>query len=90
MSIQVHIHKTHRQYTDGLEVVEVSGSTVGECLNHLIQQHPALEKVIFDEKCKLLNTLEIYLNMESTYPEELAKITRDGDEIYLTLLLAGG
>ena len=90
MSVQIHIHKTHRQYTDGLEVVEVSGSTVGDCLHHLIQQHPALGKVIFDEKGKLLNTLEIYLNMESTYPEELTKTTRDGDDIYLTLLLAGG
>ncbi len=47
-------------------------------------------KAIFNEKGKLLNTLEIYLNMESTFPEELAKPTRDGDEIYITLLLAGG
>jgi hypothetical protein len=30
------------------------------------------------------------VNMESTYPEELAKPVRDGDEIHITLMLSGG
>ena len=90
MSIQVHIHKTHRQYTGGQKVVDVSGTTVGECLQHVTRRYPELEKILFDKKGRLHNTLEIYLNMESTYPEELAKPTRDGDEIYVTLMLAGG
>jgi hypothetical protein len=31
-----------------------------------------------------------YVNHESAYPGELKKTTRDGDEIYLTFMLAGG
>ena len=90
MSLKVHLHKTHRQFTDGLDAVDVKGDTVGECLQHLVQKYPDLEKVIFDGKNKLQKTIEIYLNMESTYPEELAQPTKDGDEIHIVLMLAGG
>ena len=90
MSVKVKIHKTHRQYTDGLEVVEVEGKTVGDCLRHLVQKFPPLKDVLFDKKGRLLNVMEVYLNSESTYPEELAKKVRDGDEIQIIVMLAGG
>ncbi len=90
MSIKVHIHKTHRQFTNGLEVVEVNGSTVGECLDHLVRQFPGIEKEIFEKNRKLRNIVEIYINMESAYPDELAKAVKDGDEIFVTFMLAGG
>jgi molybdopterin converting factor small subunit len=90
MSIEINLHKTHRQYTDGLEVVEVDGGTVGECLTRLIKRFPALEKGLFTGKGKLRNNVEIYLNMESAYPDELAKPVKDGDKIHLTLILTGG
>ena len=44
MPVTVHIHKTHRQFTNGLEVVAVEGRTVGECLSQLIRQFPEMEK----------------------------------------------
>ena len=90
MSIQLNIHKTHRSLTGGRETVEVEGSTVGDCLHHLIRQYPGMKEKIFDEQGKLLNTIEIYLNMESAYPDELARPVKSGDEIHLAVLLAGG
>ena len=90
MSIKVHIHKTHRQFTNGLDVVEVEGNTVGDCLNQLVGQFPGIETEIFDKKGNLRNIIEIYLNLESAYPDELAKPVKDGDDIHLTLILAGG
>jgi molybdopterin converting factor small subunit len=90
VGIKVHIHKTHRQYTNGLDVVEAEGSKVGDCLNHLIREFPGIEKEIFDKKGNLRNIIEIYVNLESAYPNELAKPVKDGDDIHLTLLLAGG
>ena len=90
MSINVHIHKTHRQFTNGLDVVEVEGNTVGNCLNQLVGQFPGIEKEIFDKKGNLRNIIEIYLNLKSAYPNELAKPVKDGDDIHLTLILAGG
>lgn len=90
MAIKVHIHATHRQFTDGMEVVEVEGSTVGECLNHLIKQFPGMEKALFAKKDKLLNIVEVYVNHVSAYPNELVKPVKDGDEIHLVIMLAGG
>jgi molybdopterin converting factor small subunit len=90
MAVKVHIHTTHRQYTNGLEVVEVAGGTVGECLNHLIKQYPGMEKALFAKKDKLLNIVEVYVNHTSAHPNELAKPIKDGDEIHLIIMLAGG
>ncbi len=90
MPIKIHIHTTHRQHTHGQEVVSVEGSTVGECLNHLIKQYPGMEKALFAKKDRLLNHIEIYLNHASAYPNELAKPVKDGDEIHLVTMLAGG
>lgn len=90
MSVKVYIHATHRQFTNGLKVVAVEGSTVGECLNHLIKQFPGMEKALFAKKDKLLNNIEVFLNHASAYPNELVKPVKDGDEIHLVTMLAGG
>ena len=90
MPIKVHVHKTHRQFTKNLDVVEVEGKTVGECLSHLIKQFPGMEKALFAKKDTLLNTIEIYVNHSSAYPNELIKPIKDGDEIHIVYMLAGG
>jgi len=90
MPVKVRIHVTHRQYTNGLEVVTVEGNTVGECLNHLIKQFPGMEKALFAKKDKLLNVVEVFINHETAYPNELIKPVKDGDEIHLVIMLAGG
>ena len=90
MSVNVHIHTTHRQFTNGLKVVSLEGSTVGDCLNQLIKQFPGMEKALFAKKDQLLRTVEVYLNRESAYPNELSKPVKDGDEIHLVVMLAGG
>ena len=90
MSINVSIHRTHRQFTDGLDSVEVEGNSVGNCLDDLIRQFPDMGNALFDKKGKLLNAIEIYINLESAYPDELVKPVKDGDDIHITLMLAGG
>ena len=90
MAVKVHIHTTHRQYTNGLEVVDVKGNTVGDCLNHLIQQFPGMERALFAKKDKLHNTIEVYVNHATAYPNELMKPVKDGDAIHLVVMLAGG
>jgi sulfur-carrier protein len=90
MPVKIHIHITHRQFTNGLEVVETEGATVGECLNHLIRQYPGMEKALFAKKDKLLNVVEVFVNHAAAYPNELTKPVKDGDEINLLVMLAGG
>jgi molybdopterin converting factor small subunit len=90
MPVNVHIHVTHRPLTNGQEVVAVDGKTVGECLNHLVRQFPGMENALFAKKDKLLNVVEVYVNHATAYPNELAKPVKDGDEIHLVVMLAGG
>jgi len=90
VSINVSIHRTHRQFTDGLDSVEVEGNSVGNCLDDLIRQFPDMGNALFDKKGKLLNAIEIYINLKSAYPDELVKPVKDGDDIHITRMLAGG
>lgn len=90
MGIAINLHSSHRGHTGGRETVEVDGSTVGECLESLVTRHPGLRDALFDDGGKLRGHIEIYLNLESTYPEEMRKPTRDGDEIHIAVMLAGG
>jgi molybdopterin converting factor small subunit len=90
VSIRVNIHQNLRHLTNDLSVIEVNGGTVGECLTDLIKQFPQLRKYVFDKDNKLRNYVEIYVNLESSYPEELAQPVNPGDELDITLILAGG
>ncbi len=90
MSVKINLHKTHRSFAGGLEAVDVEGRTVGECLDALVERFPEMEEKLFARKGKLLDVIEIYLNLESAYPDELARPVKDGDEIYATIILAGG
>ena len=90
MSISVYIHSTHRCHTDGKKVVEVEGENVGACLQAVADRYPGMRDKLFDDRGNLSTALEIYVNLESAYPDELKTPVKAGDEIYLTLLLAGG
>jgi len=90
MSIKLHIHVTHRQYTNGKKTIEVKGATVGEALNNFVDLYPGMKNKIFNKKKELSPYIEIYLNNESAYPGELKKKIKDGDEIQIITFLAGG
>jgi molybdopterin converting factor small subunit len=90
MAVTIHIPLIHRHLSDDAETLEVDGKTVGECFNQLVKRFPNLQSAIFDEKGELQNLLEVYLNSESAYPDELVRSTEDGDEIYITTILSGG
>lgn len=78
------------QFTNSQAVAEVNGNTVGHCLNDLVKQFPDIEKWLFGKNGKLLNYVDIYVNTESSYPEELDKPVNDGDELHIIIMIAGG
>ena len=90
MSITVNIHQALRQLTNNQATAEVNGTTVGQCLADLVRQFPGIESKLFNKQGKLLNYVDIYVNQESSYPEELAKPVKDGDKLSITLMIAGG
>jgi molybdopterin converting factor small subunit len=90
LSVTVNIHQALRQITNNQATVEVAGTTVGECLTELVQRFPEIKSKLFGKNGKLLNYIDIYVNAESAYPEELAKPVKNGDKLSITLMLAGG
>ena len=90
MSIAINIHPSLRNFTGSNATVEVNGRTVGQCLNELVQQFPDIKPRLFNKKGKLLNYIDVYVNFESSYPEELTMPVKDNDKISITLIIAGG
>ena len=90
MSIKINIHPVLHYFTDNQDVVEVNGRTVGQCLEHLVAQFPGIKKALFDKEGKLLSYVDVYVNGESAYPEELATPVKDGDELHIAVIISGG
>jgi molybdopterin converting factor small subunit len=90
VSIKINIHPFLTQHTNDRDVVEVNGNTVGQCLKQLVARFPELRQWLFEKDGKLNRLVEIYVNMESSYPEELAKPVKDGDELHILIIISGG
>ena len=90
MSVKIHIRPGMEQLAHGQSVVEVRGKTVGECLNHLVKLFPEMKSGLFAENGEILDYVDIFVNGKSSYPEELAKPVKDGDELHILRVLGGG
>ncbi len=90
MSIKIDIPSYLQPFTNNMAVVEVNGSTFGGCLDHLVKQFPDIEKKLFDKNGNLFDYVGIYVNGEDSYPDELAKPVKDGDELNILYILGGG
>jgi molybdopterin synthase sulfur carrier subunit len=90
LNITVNIHQALRHLTNRQAKVKVSGANVGECLDDLVQQFPGMRTKIYGKNGRLLNYVDIYVNSESSYPEELSKPVNDNDTLSITLMIAGG
>lgn len=69
----------------GKELFEVTGKTVGECLNQLVSLVPVMKETLFYESGRLVPRIEILVNQESAGTEGLAKELKDGDEIRIKM-----
>lgn len=90
MSAQINIPPFLRHLVSDIEVADVNGSIVGECLNDLVRQFPQLRTKLFNRRGKLLNYLDVYVNGKSAYPEELAKPVNESDELHIVNIITGG
>ena len=90
MSIKIDIPSYMKSFTNNLEVVEVNGSTVSECLNQMVKQFPGIKGQLFSKNDTLFENIIISINGESAYPEQLAKPVKDGDELNIVLIIGGG
>ncbi len=90
MSVKIKLHRSMAKLADSQAVVEVKGSTVGQCLEQLAARFPRLKKKLFEKNGALSRILEVYLNGESIYPNDLATTVKDGDELDTAVRISGG
>jgi molybdopterin converting factor small subunit len=90
MSVTLKIHPYLRKFADGLKEIELEGRTVGECIDALAARFPETRERLCDEQGNLHSFWEIYLNSDSCYPDELATPVKDGDELTIVSIMAGG
>lgn len=90
MSVKVGISPSLQSLTNNLAEVEVNGSTIGECVNHLVKQFPGIKKMLLIKGNKLFGPVGIYVNRERNITRELDKPVEDGEELYILYMVAGG
>ena len=79
MRVRVKLPPILQEPSGGAETCEVTGATVGECLESLERQFPKLKDYLFDRQGRLLGIFGIYLNSEGIYPVGLDTPVQDND-----------
>ena len=90
MSVKIGISASLQPLTGNMAVVEVNGSTIGECLIHLGKQFPGIENMLINKNNKLFGPIGIYVNRDQNITRELDKSVEDGEELYMLYMVAGG
>ena len=79
------------KYAGNRGVIEVNGSTIGECLENLVAQFPEIRQQLCQESDELrFREVHIFINGEMLYPKDLDSIVRDGDELFILSPFFGG
>jgi molybdopterin synthase sulfur carrier subunit len=90
MAAEINIPPVLQALVNGVSRVNVSGATIGECFENMLQQYPALKPKLYDKHGKLPKGISIFLNGVSAYPNPLPKPVHDGDKIYISHIVLGG
>ena len=91
MSVKVRIPSPLRNYTNGADVVEAQGGTVGEVLNDLKSRAAGIEQRLFKGENQLNRFVNVYVNDEDIrFLKNLETPVKEGDEISIVPAIAGG
>ena len=80
-----------RPYAEGQSEITVQGLTVGEALNDLVNQYPALKKHLFAETDELRPFVNLFLGDEDVrHLQGVDTPLKDGDKLMIIPSIAGG
>ena len=79
-----------RAYTDGEATIEVSGGTVGDVLNDLVNKHPDLKQHLFDGDT-LRNFVNVFIGDEDVrFLDGMETEIDESDNLRIIPSIAGG
>ena len=91
MSVKVRIPSPLRNFTNGADVVEAEGSSVGQVLEDLKSKASGIEGRLFKGPGQLNRFVNVYVNDEDIrFQQNLDTPVKDGDEISIVPAIAGG
>ena len=91
MSIKIRIPSPLRSYTNGADVLETDGASVGEVLNGLKEKASGIETRLFKAPNQLNRFVNVYLNDEDIrYLNKDATPVKETDTVTIVPSVAGG
>lgn len=88
MAITVKLNLPLQKLAGNRERIEVSGSTVKQCLDNLVRQVPEAKRYIYNKDGSL--ALLFLLNNEALRDQDLDHSIAENDELWLLSILSGG
>ena len=88
MKSRIKLNHVFQPYAGDRETVEVTGSTIRECLNNLIELFPVFKQLLFDDE-GILSVLIMY-NGETIVPNEINRPVAGQNEILIFPMVQGG
>jgi molybdopterin synthase sulfur carrier subunit len=91
MAVKVRIPTPLRTLTNGVDIAEVAGASVGEVLNGLSATFDGMDKRLFKQPGELNRFVNIYVNDEDIrFLDNLNTPIKDGDDVSIVPAIAGG
>ncbi len=90
MGVKINVQYFLPHLTNDQDEVEVNGNTVGQCLEQLVGRYPKLKKWVFKDDGKLTDFIIVQTDSENPSPEMLTRPVKDGEKIFLIMMLTGG
>jgi sulfur-carrier protein len=90
MTVRVKLHQYFQEMTLGKEIVEIEGNTVAQLIDNLDAAYPGIKEHLVDKRGKLQGFVELFINSAVVYPEETGMQLKDGDEVEILTIVAGG
>ena len=90
MTVKVKLHPYLRSFADNKKEVEVDGKTVGECIDNLNEKYNGIKQRLVNKQGKIENYWEIFINSGNCTAKDLSNPVKDGDELTIIAIIAGG
>ena len=88
---KVRIPTPLRKFTDGTDIVEAPGATIGEVLTGLCSKYPDFKPRLFKQEGALNRFVNVFINEEDIrFMEDLKTPVKEGDDISIIQAVAGG
>jgi len=91
MNTKVRVPLSLHKLTGNKTEFECQGDTVEELLANLNSQYPGIKEILFDEEGRITHSFSLFVNGRLVRFSKNEKILlKDGDEIFIMQLVAGG